>query len=857
MADRTQSPAGAVMFNGTNGQTIGNSSFSAAGRDHINLTIHVETGGSGHHLSTTSQILESVETPSLPLVQLSVQHPHLLTRIYQRIIVWLNVLIAWFVLSGGSNITPFDSSPLSLVRQCVSAEEEVYERSLLPKGQGFPVFNPPPLDKTVRVGDFGILGRDGFESFGNLFDPNDQQEFSISSPPQCDARRHPRRLREGQVVASGIEDARISIDNDQRTTNQFEFRFRETQGAALALTSNGELESLTPKSRNQLREYLCNHGTQLIRTLTRKHHLELGQSLYVVTGTINSDSWAIAVHTSPMQEPYDQMVLTRRGGNSGFDIPTDEFTWTCRGKADARCGASSSIDEEGGRVKDQCLFLRGFLLTPSPDVERDSTPDDDDGVYPGNSGSGSNSSHLKGSEHPSGKGDHARRTRQDARNSDNSASSGRSPQHHHRGSLEALALVQPFPELTAESKLKHYYPSRCLNEMLLVDKNVHLAITHDDDWRHKIRDGYFDDEALSTFMMDLGRTNVPIILSHGAAATLPIACRAQDYWQKVTERRLEMIDHPTSILFGSQNRSPAPEGSHWDNTSNEALIFPLEASAPPVGGTGKTKEEPVNTNLNTEIQDLFHEHYTGTDEEHFCSTCPTLVSNPYNEGSDMSTNGIMLRFRDLSLEYEPNFRDEQQIPANISSILFIAEGLDQNLQLISRSSNHWICNDSWSVFLSSQVDGLLVVLKDKEFNDIAHVSMSQAEMACRDVLAPRPEGYEPSRRVQMQNESFPDTGRWILSWRIEIEESEGGSPPSSIQQDDIQQDDIQQDSIQQDDIQQDSIQQGDIQQGDIQQGDIQQDSIQQGNIQQGNAQQGHELDVEADKVEIQLTGWSA
>ncbi|KAH6867536.1 hypothetical protein BKA70DRAFT_402274 [Coprinopsis sp. MPI-PUGE-AT-0042] len=212
----------------------------------------------------------------------------------------------------------------------------------------------------------------------------------------------------------------------------------------------------------------------------------------------------------------------------------------------------------------------------------------------------------------------------------------------------------------------------------------------------------------------------------------------------------------------------------------------------------------------------------------------------------------MLRFRDLSVEYEPNFGDEQEIPANISSLLFIAEGLDQNVPLSSRSSNHWICNDTSSLFLPSRVDGLTILLKDKEFDDIAHLSMSQAEMTCRDALDPSPEGYEPSRRIQMQNESFPDTGRWILSWRIEIEESEGGSPPSSIQQDDIQQDDIQQDSIQQGDIQQ-----GDIQQDSIQQGNIQQDSIQQGNIQQGNAQQGHELDVEADKVEIQLTGWSA
>ncbi|KAH6867457.1 hypothetical protein BKA70DRAFT_1360606 [Coprinopsis sp. MPI-PUGE-AT-0042] len=575
MTDQPQPPLGVVMFTKTNGQNFDNSNFFAAGRDHINLNINLATGGASHRISATSPTPESAETPSLPIAQPSPQHPPLLTRVYRRFRNgWarpahnkalqepdnvspypaehskLTQTPHRPVLSDGSNITSFDSCSQSpLVRQCVSGEEEVYERSLLPKGHGFPLFNPPPFHKPVMFGDFGILGQDGFESFGNIFDPNDQQEFSIGSPPHCDARLHPRKLMEGQVVACGIEDARRLTDEAQRytrrsnfepspslmltnislqcrTTHRFDFRCREPQGAALALTSSGDLESLTRKSRNQLREYLRNHGTQLMRNLGGKDYLEPSQSLYVVTGTIKSDSWAIAVHKSPMREPYDQMVLTRIEGNSGVDFPTHE--WTCWGSADARCGASSSIDEGGGRVKDQCLFLRGFLLTMSPDVEQHSTTDDN-GAYHADSGSGSGSSHSKDSRHTDRKGDHTRRTGQDARNPEHTAScSGSAPQYHLGGSLEAQALVQPFPEQTSECK--RYYPSLCLNEMLLADSNATLAITHDDDWRHKIRAGYFDDEALSSFMTHLWETNVPMV-SYGAATILPARSRTPEYWQ--------------------------------------------------------------------------------------------------------------------------------------------------------------------------------------------------------------------------------------------------------------------------------------------------------------------------------------
>ncbi|KAH6901418.1 hypothetical protein BKA70DRAFT_1309369 [Coprinopsis sp. MPI-PUGE-AT-0042] len=486
-------PPGVVLFD----STVPNPwDFSAAGRDHINLEIHL--GGAGSHLSATPLIPKRAETP-------------LLTRVYRRfrrrserrprtVVQEPGGVSTTMVQNAEWNQPPrrpppspdADSSSLTSLENCwgqspparrvFSSEEEVYERSLLSKRYGLPLYNPQPTGKPIRFGDFGILGQDGFESFGNVFDPDDQHEFSLSIPPQYDARRYPRKLQEGQVVASGIEDARTLTDGDQNTRGRFEFRSGTTQGAVLALTSSGELESLTPDSRNRLREYLCTHGLQLVINLRRKYYLQPGESLYVVTGTIKSDSWAIAVHTSPMREPYDHMVLSRREGYPGLNVPTHE--WTSCGSADARYGESNAIGEDGGRAKDQCLFLRGFLLTPSAKLEQQSMQGPDSGSDTANFSPSSGSPHSRETGHTGGKGDDTSGTRQATSGSDHSApSSGSCPQHQLRDPFETRGLVQPFLSRTEDYNYYHnnYYPSRCLNDMLLADeKNVELAITHDD-----------------------------------------------------------------------------------------------------------------------------------------------------------------------------------------------------------------------------------------------------------------------------------------------------------------------------------------------------------------------------------------
>lgn len=84
----------------------------------------------------------------------------------------------------------------------------MYERSFLPKGQGYPLYNPSPFGRPARLGDIGIITPDGFQPFGNLYAPEDQDRFSIVAPPKGEALCQLEKFKQGQTLVIGMEDAR-------------------------------------------------------------------------------------------------------------------------------------------------------------------------------------------------------------------------------------------------------------------------------------------------------------------------------------------------------------------------------------------------------------------------------------------------------------------------------------------------------------------------------------------------------------------------------------------------------------------------------------------------------------------------
>ncbi|TEB36720.1 hypothetical protein FA13DRAFT_1080271 [Coprinellus micaceus] len=84
-----------------------------------------------------------------------------------------------------------------------------------------------------------------------------------------------------------------------------------------------------------------------------------GESLYIVTGCIKSESWALAAYKGPMVPPNDTLRLVQV--NEDMEADGTWYAWTERGTSEAR---SSEPSEHG--LKNQSLFLRGFKLTFSP-----------------------------------------------------------------------------------------------------------------------------------------------------------------------------------------------------------------------------------------------------------------------------------------------------------------------------------------------------------------------------------------------------------------------------------------------------------------------------------------------------------
>jgi hypothetical protein len=96
------------------------------------------------------------------------------------------------------------------------------------------------------------------------------------------------------------------------------------------------------------------HPELIYRHADRIRQIANDEPLYIITGCIKSNSWALAAFREGMPAPHDAMSLQRVTRASD---PRSKYVWTKRSTSEAYFGLS---EEEG--VRDQTLFLRGFKL---------------------------------------------------------------------------------------------------------------------------------------------------------------------------------------------------------------------------------------------------------------------------------------------------------------------------------------------------------------------------------------------------------------------------------------------------------------------------------------------------------------
>lgn len=124
------------------------------------------------------------------------------------------------------------------------------------------------------------------------------------------------------------------------------------------MTSTAMLEKLTATEHTMLEEHIKQHA-ELIYTHARTlQRIPDDEGLYIITGSMKSESWALAGFSEPMTQPGDVLRLVRRRtgrGNAPPGVP--QYVWTVKGTADGYSGASLEAGSQ-----DQCLFLQGFKL---------------------------------------------------------------------------------------------------------------------------------------------------------------------------------------------------------------------------------------------------------------------------------------------------------------------------------------------------------------------------------------------------------------------------------------------------------------------------------------------------------------
>ncbi|KAJ3542293.1 hypothetical protein NMY22_g3566 [Coprinellus aureogranulatus] len=428
----------------------------------------------------------------------------------------------------------------SLLEQHNLTTPQVYVRSMLKSGNGLPCWKPRPRKPSTHQrgtvpGDVGTFSAEGsFKKTFNLWDDEEALRRSGSSSngksfhlPSRHVTVSPDEIPRGNTIADGASSHTMYSESDPSKITSFEFRCHAPHGAVLAATSSAELEEL--EDYTQLREFITQHAKLIYNHANSLRRIAADEPLYIITGCIKSDSWALAAFRESRPAPHDLMCLQNMTRNDDGRL---SYAWTKRSTSEAHYGSSG---EPG--LKNQTLFLRGFKLDFSqafrsrmkrPPHSFEPKPPDCDSSGP------SDDSRSSGDGEPGG-------SRKGGSNGDRSGSSSRQPNPASSGSGgnseegnrddESLAERSPESSSTGDSlqrcrssqgvSLRSFpsssqfacHPSDAINKYLLETTEADFALCHDDEWRSEFRDSGEADDFVATYTSEL-----KIDVEHGVAS---------------------------------------------------------------------------------------------------------------------------------------------------------------------------------------------------------------------------------------------------------------------------------------------------------------------------------------------------
>ncbi|KAJ3527699.1 hypothetical protein NMY22_g9684 [Coprinellus aureogranulatus] len=386
---------------------------------------------------------------------------------------------------------------------------EVYVRGLLHSGYGLPCWEPAPHDSDsertgVMPGDVGTYTVNG--SFRKLFNLQDDEKAIRELATVCSRgsyfamRQHIRResiIEEGETIVNGVSSdspPRHGASSSDEVTVAHEFHCHSHPGAVLAVTSSAELVACS--DTQSMRNYIVQHAEAIYRHANSIRQIGDSESLYIISASIKTDTWAIAAYRHPMPPQHNILQLVRK------PMPTSDcrsqlpvYQWTKQGYSTrARLSRGLGVDQGS---KNQSLFLQGFKMALAPrfrarvkasTLTTDSKPpgptsDEADPSlcldpplirYPACEQTVSGDAEREQSTGASC-GDWALDVIGSSRPVNGLDEEANIPQVVE----EDAALYTDFPRIPEPG----YHPSDYINERVLQVTGAHVSICHDDDWR--------------------------------------------------------------------------------------------------------------------------------------------------------------------------------------------------------------------------------------------------------------------------------------------------------------------------------------------------------------------------------------
>ncbi|KAF6750827.1 hypothetical protein DFP72DRAFT_909439 [Ephemerocybe angulata] len=390
-------------------------------------------------------------------------------------------------------------SELSNTPQIFSSDNEeddtlagniIYERQLLQKKHGFPLWIPHPnmrlpksyTDKGVSVGDVGIVTPYG--SFDYLFNvclhaehPNNAGPLPEGFVPLLIQQKD---ISETPEHGPGSYLCSSSVTSTQDHASSLSFHSVEGEGAVLTMPEGAIHEDV--RNLSKFREYAAVHAQNWYKFTNGVcgREIENGE-LHLVTGCDKTTSWGMATFarlaggdaSAATQPPLAPVSL-----DFMFHLTSDSeagdgcvCSWTQSGNAEVK-STSNSADADGVRHRNQCTFFRSHTVTLSEDewAKVQATVEVANGGYVSDATSDTAS---RSSRTPKNA---LKRLFSSFSQKSGSSTSSRS---------QAPVVTKSFTE--TPRRLPH--PSATINKLLL-QKNprARVAVTHDDEWALLIPD---------------------------------------------------------------------------------------------------------------------------------------------------------------------------------------------------------------------------------------------------------------------------------------------------------------------------------------------------------------------------------